>query len=169
MEVLKEILVRRSIRQFKTDPVEKDKIERILEAGRLAPSAKNRQEWRFIVIQKQEIRERVKMAAYGQEWVGRAPVIIAVCTTNTGYRMPNGQLSHPIDLSFAAAFMTLQCVREGLGSCCLSTFDEEDVKNILSVPYSMKIVLLLVMGYADEQPEAGIRKPLRTITAYNHW
>jgi len=169
MDVLKEIVARRSIRQFKSDPVEKEKVERILEAGRLAPSAKNRQEWRFVVVQKQEIRERIKTAAYNQEWVGQAPLIIAVCTTNTGYRMPNGQLSHPIDLSFAAAFMTLQGVREGLGCCCLSTFDEEDVKNILSVPYSMKIVLLLVMGYADEQPEAGIRKPLRTITAYNHW
>ena len=90
MDILPEILKRRSIRKFKPDPVEKDVIERILEAGRLAPSAKNRQTWRFVVLQKKENREKIKEAAFNQEFVSEAPVIIAACTTNIDYRMPNG-------------------------------------------------------------------------------
>lgn len=169
MAMLPAIAKRRSIRNFKPDPVEKEILQRILEAGRLAPSAKNRQEWRFIVIQKKDVRDRVKEAAFGQDYVGEAPVIVAFCTTNIGYRMPNGQLSYPVDLSFAASFMLLQAVSEGLGTCCLTTFDEQMVKEIISAPYSMKVVLLLLLGYTDETPEPPLRKPLKSITSYDHW
>lgn len=169
MGIMNEILERRSVRIFKPDPVEREKLERILEAGRLAPSAKNRQEWRFIVIQKKEIREKVKDASFGEEHVGEAPVIIAVCTTNIGYRMPNGQLSYPVDLSFAASFMMLQAVSEGLGTCCVTTFDEQIVRDLLSVPYSMRIVLLLLVGSSAKKGEPGIRKPLKSMVSYNHW
>ncbi|MBA7621942.1 NADH dehydrogenase [subsurface metagenome] len=169
MEMMAEILDRRSIRKFKPDPVEKEKLERVLEAGRLAPSAKNRQEWRFVVLQKKEIREKIKDAAFGSESMGQAPVIIVLCTTNIDYRMPNGQLSYPIDLSFAASFMLLQAVSEGLGTCCVSTFDEQAVRDALSVPYGMRVVLLLLIGYPDEKPEPGLRKPLKSIVSYNHW
>ncbi|KKN30751.1 hypothetical protein LCGC14_0831020, partial [marine sediment metagenome] len=123
-DILAEILLRKSIRKFKPDPVKKEIIERVLEAGRMAPSAKNRQEWRFIVIQKKIVRDRVTEAAYGQEHVSQAPVIIAVCTTNIEYRMPNKHLAYPIDLSMATSFMMLQAVKEGLGTCCVTTFDE---------------------------------------------
>ena len=169
MGILAEILERRSIRKYKADPVEKEKLERILEAGRLAPSAKNRQEWRFIVIQKKEIRKRIKEAAFGQDPVGEAPVIIAVCTTNISYRMPNGQLSYPVDLSIAASFMLLQAVSEGLGTCCMTTFDEETVKEIISAPYAMRVVMLLLIGYADEKPEPAERMKLKSIVCYDHW
>jgi len=169
MGVIPEILDRRSIRSFKPDPVEKDKLERVLEAGRLAPSAKNRQEWRFVVIQKKEIRERIKEAAFNQEHVGQAPVIIAACTTNVGYTMPNGQLSYPVDISFAVSYMTLQAVREGLGSCCVTTFDEQEVVELLTIPYSMRVVLLLLLGYCAETPEPSPRKRLKSIVSYDHW
>ena len=93
-----EILQRKSIRNFKPDKIEKEKIDRILESGRRAPSAKNRQQWRFIIIEDKSVREKVKNAAYGQEYIAQAPVVIALCTTNIEYRMPNGQLSYPVDL-----------------------------------------------------------------------
>ncbi len=171
MEVLPEILSRRSVRSFDPQPLEKEQVDRILEAGRLAPSAKNRQEWRFVVVQKKEVRERLKEAAFGQEYVGQAPVIIAVCTTNVDYRMPNGQLSYPIDLTFAAAFMTLQAVHEGLGTCCLTTFDEQEVRDILTVPFSMRVVLLLLVGRTGGAPpeEPSSRKQLKQITSRDHW
>jgi nitroreductase len=169
MALLKEILERRSIRQFKKTPVEREKLERVLEAARLAPSAKNRQQWRFVVLQKATLRERVKEAAFGDEKVGQAPVIIALCTTNVEYVMPNGQLSYPIDLAFAGAYMTLQAVAEGLGSCCLTTFDEQAVRELITVPYSMRVVLLLLLGYPAAVPEATPRKPLRRIVAFDHW
>jgi nitroreductase len=83
--------------------------------------------------------------------------------------MPNGQLSYPIDLAFAAAFMALQAQAEGLGSCCHSTFDEQMVRDLITVPYSMRVVLLLLVGYPEEVPEVVSRKPLRRIVAYDHW
>jgi nitroreductase len=170
MEVLPEILQRRSVRSFLPEPLEKEQVDRILEAGRLAPSAKNRQEWRFVVVQKKEVREKLREAAFGQDFVGQAPAIVAVCTTNIDYRMPNGQLSYPIDLTFAAAFMTLQAVHEGLGTCCVTTFDEQEVREILTVPFSMRVVLLLLVGRAGaaaEEPSA--RKALKQISARDHW
>ena len=169
MALLLEILDRRSIKQFKSKPIEKDKLERVLEAGRLAPSAKNRQEWRFIVLQKEQLREKVKEAAFGDEKVGQAPAIVALCTTNVEYIMPNGQLSYPIDLAFAAAFMVLQAVSEGLGTCCLSTFDEQMIRDLITVPYSMRVVLLILLGYPEAIPEPSPRKPLKRIVAFDHW
>lgn len=169
MALLEAILKRRSIKHFKSIPVEKEKLERVLEAGRLAPSAKNRQEWRFVVIQKEALLARVAEAAFGDESVRQAPAIVALCTTNIEYIMPNGQLSYPIDLGFAAAFMVLQAVAEGLGSHCLSTFDEQMVKDLITVPYSMRVVLLLLFGYPEETPEPTPRKPLKRIVAFDHW
>ena len=169
MAMLEEILKRRSIKEFNPKPIEKDKLERVLEAGRLAPSAKNRQEWRFVVIQKEQLREKVKEAAFGDEKVGQAPAIIALCTTNVDYIMPNGQLSYPIDLAFAAAFMVLQAVAEGLGTSVLSTYDEQMVRDLITVPYSMRVVLLVLIGYPEKIPEETSRKNLRRISAFDHW
>jgi len=169
MAILEEILNRRSIDRFKPSPVSEAKLERVLEAGRLSPSAKNRQEWRFVVVQKKALREKLKEAAFGEEKVGQAPVVIALCTTNIEYRMPNGQLSYPVDMGIAAGFMTLQAVREGLGTCLLSTFDEPAVKELISVPYSMKVVLLLLLGHPAELPEPRPRKPLHSVVSFDHW
>jgi len=169
MEVMPEIVQRRSVRSFTTQPVDKDQVERIIEAGRLAPSAKNRQEWRFVCIQKKETRQKMMEAAFGQDHVGQAPVIIAVCTTNIDYRMPNGQASYPIDLAFAASHMVLQAVHEGLGTCCITTFDEQEVREILTVPFSMRVVLLILMGHAEETPEPTPRKSLKLVSARDHW
>jgi len=169
MEILPEILHRRSVRSFTSQPVDKDQVERIIEAGRLAPSAKNRQEWRFVVIQKKEVRQRMMEAAFGQDYVGQAPVIIAVCTTNIDYRMPNGQLSYPIDLAFASCQIVLQAVHEGLGTCCITTFDEQEVREILTAPFSMRVVLLILIGHPETLPEPTTRKTLKQILGRDHW
>jgi nitroreductase len=171
MELLPEIEKRRSVRSFTAKALDKDQVDRIVEAGRIAPSAKNRQEWRFVVVQKKETRERLQEAAFGQEHVGQAAAVIAVCTTNIDYRMPNGQLSYPVDLAFAAAWMTLQAVHEGLGTCCVTTFDEQEVREILTVPFSMRVVLLLLIGHPREPLEAepGPRKPLKQVSSREHW
>ncbi len=169
MEILPEILKRRSVSTFKADPVSRDSLERVLEAGRLAPSAKNRQEWRFVVIQKRSVRDKIREAAFNEEKVGQAPAIVAICTTNTEYRMPNGHLSYPVDLSIAAAFMMLQAVHEGLGTCCITTFDELAVKETITVPYSMRVLLLLLVGHPDSLPEVSHRKALKSLVSFDHW
>jgi nitroreductase len=169
MELLPEILQRRSVRAYTPQPLDKDQIERIIDAGRLAPSAKNRQEWRFVVIQKKETRMKMMDAAFNQDYVGQAPVIIAVCTTNIDYRMPNGQLSYPIDIAFAVSFMMLQAEHEELSTCCVTTFDEQEVKEILTIPFSMRVVMLLLIGHGAADPEPVARKPLKRSVSFDHW
>lgn len=150
-------------------PLSNHHVERILQAGRLAPSAKNRQEWRFIVVSRSDLRDKLAAAAFREEQIVTAPVIIALCTTNIDYRMPNGQFSHPVDLSIASAFMMLQAAHEGIGSCAVTTFDEREVQDLLSVPHAMRVVMMLAFGYADQPPPPRTRKPLADIVAYEHW
>ena len=169
MALIPEIEKWQSIKNFSDAKVERGVLTRILEAGRKAPSAKNRQPWRFIVVQDLETRKRIETAAFGQEHVGQAPVIISLCTTNVDYRMPNGQWSYPIDLTMATSFMMLQSVAEGLGSCVITTYDEQAVKDILTVPYSMRVVMLLLVGHAAERPFPTQRKSANRVVSYNHW
>ncbi len=169
MGLMPEIENRLSVKEFASTPVEKAKIEAILEAGRLAPSAKNRQPWRFIVVDDPDVRTRVQAAAFGQDHVGQAPVIVAGCTTNVDYRMPNGLMSYPIDIAVAVSFMILQGQSEGLGSCIVTTYDEQELKEILTIPYSMRIVMMLLVGYPAGSSLKPQRKPLSRITSYNHW
>ena len=170
MDLLPEIKNRTSVRSFEDRGVEPAALERILEAGRIAPSAKNRQPWRFVVIQSPEKRHIFEEACFGQEHVGKAPVIIACCSTNTEYRMPNGQLSYPIDISFAVSQMTLQAAHEGLGTCVVTTFDEAALQETITVPFSMRVVLLLLVGYsAETSPPFRDRQNLERIISYEHW
>lgn len=169
MDLLPEIEQRRSIRSFTNTPLSKEQIKRIVEAGRKAPSAKNRQPWRFIIITDQALKEKIKVAAFNQEYVSQAGAIIAACSTNIDYRMPNGQLSHPVDISFAVSFMMLQAVHEELGTCIVTTFDEQEVKDLLTVPHSMRVVLLLLVGHPDEIPFPESRKSFERIAVFNHW
>jgi nitroreductase len=169
MDIVPEIARRVSIRVFTERKPERTQIGRILEAGRVAPSAKNRQPWRFIAVEDGAKRILLEKACYGQEHVGRAPLIIACCSTNIDYRMPNGQLSYPMDISIAASFMMLQAVREGLGTCLVSTFDEQQVREALTAPYLMRVVLLLLAGYPAEAPERPERHPIGRISSFDHW
>ena len=170
MPLLKEIEERYSVRHFSTEGVDATLVESIVDAGRLAPSAKNRQAWRFIVVTDEETRLSIENACYGQDWVGQAPCQIALCTTNVDYKMPNGQLSYPVDLGIAAGFMMLQAVHEGVGSCPITTFREQEIKSLLSVPYSMRVVMLLLVGHpAPEEEEKSRRFPLNRVVSYNHW
>ncbi len=112
MDILPEILARRSCRTFKNKAVVKSKLERILRAG---------------------------------------------------------QLSYPIDIAFAASSMILQATKEQLGSCVVTTFDEQEIKDLLNIPYGMKVVLLILLGYALEESEPTTRKTLKRIVSYDHW
>jgi nitroreductase len=171
IDILPAISEFKTVRNFTDQVVSEDQITAILEAGRIAPSAKNRQPWRFVVITDKAIKKRLESAAYGQEHIGNAPVVIALGTTNVDYRMPNGQLSYPIDLSFAASFMIMQAQSAGLGSCVVTTYDEAEVKEILTVPYSMRIVMLITIGYEDSADRENLRdrKGLSSIISRNHW
>jgi len=83
--------------------------------------------------------------------------------------MPNGQLAYPIDIGISLAFMMVQARAEGLGAHTITTYDEEQVRQILTVPYQMRVVALLLLGYAEETPLQRERRPLDQLLSYDHW
>ena len=147
MDIIEVIRNRRSVRSYTDRTVERDKIERLLEAARLAPSASNRQEWRFVVVTDRERRAALAKAAAHQDFVGQAPVVIAAWAEHDGHVMRCGQPSYPIDVAIAVDHMTLQAVAEGLGTCWIGAFYEDQVKEILGVPEEIRVVELLTVGY----------------------
>lgn len=173
MKVMEAIAERRSIRSFSNKPVEEEKLLRVLEAGRLAPSARNMQDWKFVVVKDPGLRRRLAEAARNQEFVGQAPVVIAACGTSD-YVMTCGQLTYPIDVAIAVDHMTLAAVEEGLGTCWIGAFYEDKVKEILGVPPTIRVVVLLPLGYPAEttktdKAETKPRKPLEEIVLRDGW
>lgn len=169
MELLPEIQNRKTVKEFLPGKVDESSLSRILDAGRLAPSAKNRQPWRFVVIQDSEMKEAMRNTSYGDERFSQASVAVAACTTNIGYRMPNGELSYPIDISFAVSFMMLQAEHENLGTAVITTYQEDKLKNLLTIPYSMKVVMILLIGQKSDEADLNVRLPKNRVVAYDHW
>ena len=170
MDIYQAIKLRKSVRAFQKRDVDKDVIHRILEAARLAPSAKNFQEWRFVVVRDPETRLRLAVAARDQKFVAEAPVVLACCAETDDHVMTCGQLCYPIDVAIAIDHITLCAVAEGLGTCWIGAFFEEQVKEILNIPPEIRVVQLLPIGYPrDPGPEEKRRLPLETIVRYERW
>jgi nitroreductase len=169
MDVLEAIQSRRSIRAYDPLDVEENKLTRILESGRLSPSASNRQERRFIVIRDAKKRKLLSEAARNQKFVAVAPVVIAACSVEKEYVMSCGQLAYPIDTAIAVDHMTLAAVEEGLGTCWIGAFDEKKVKEILNIPSYVRVVVLLTLGYPSEIPRPTPRKSLSEIVMWEKW
>lgn len=163
MDVFEAISKRRSIRKYKNELVDDEKLENILECARIAPSAANRQEWKFIVVKSKETREKLVEAANGQKFVGEAPITIVACSTESKRKMPCGQFAYTVDISIAVSFMILEATEQGLGTCWLGAYDEEKVRNILQIPENIRVPAMFTLGYADEEPHQRPRKHLSEI------
>ncbi len=169
MDIFTAIKERRSVRSYKSTPVEKEKLDRIVEAARLAPSACNFQEWRFVLVTDTLKRQALMEAANNQSFVAEAPVVIACCAETDEHRMRCGELCYPIDISIAIDHMTLAAVALGLGTCWIGSFYPEKVRKILNIPESIKVVELLTLGYPADSPQSKNRKPLKEIVFYEEW
>ena len=170
MDVTEAILTRKSVRSYLDRAVEKEKLGRVLEAARMAPSANNRQEWRFVVVTDAEKRRRLAEDAAGQRFIAEAPVVIAACAQNDGRIMRCGQACYPIDVAIAIDHLTLTAVAEGLGTCWIGSFDPEVARQILAIPEEIVVVELLPLGYPrDPQGVAKSRLPMETIVRYESW
>ncbi len=169
MDVMKAIQLRRSIRAYDTRGVEEEKLMRILESGRLSPSASNRQERRFVIVKNAKTRKLLCEAAKNQTFVAEAPVVIAACSVESEYVMSCGQLAYPIDTAIAVDHMTLQAVEEGLGTCWIGAFDEKKVKEILNIPDNVRVVALLPLGYPSAGTGTTARKSLAEIVMWERW
>jgi len=169
MELEEAIRKRSSIRDYKDKPVPEDKLLKVLEAARLAPSGRNSQAWKFVVVRDKALRQDLGRAAGGQTHVSMAPVIIAAVATEPESIMPCGILAYPVDLAIAIDHMTLAAVDLGLGTCWIGGFSQDKVKTILGVPEKLKVVSLLTLGYPNETGRPKTRKTLKEIICWDKY
>ena len=149
MDVLKVIYERKSVRKYLSKPVEEEKLNKILEAARLSPSAKNMQEWKFIIVKNKDIIKKLVPACKNQTFIADAPIVIVACGTNTDYTMTCGHKAYIIDVSIAFSYMILEAYNQGLGTCWLGAFYQDEVKKILNIPDNINVVAITPLGYPD--------------------
>jgi nitroreductase len=168
--VIEEIVARRSVREYAVRPVEEEKLARVLEAGRLAPTARNQQGWRILVVSDPALKERlIDEASPHQPFLKQAPLLLAACALNPSYVMRCGHPAYLIDLAIVLDHISLQAVREGLGTCWIGSFDEEKAKSVLRVPEAVRIVELMSLGYPGRLPAARERKPVEELYRRGAW
>ncbi|OGO43234.1 MAG: hypothetical protein A2137_05145 [Chloroflexi bacterium RBG_16_58_8] len=209
MDVSGAILKRTSIRRWKPVPVEKEKIEKVLEAGRRAPSWGNTQPWRFIVVQDKAKIEEIAKASGGQPHVGSAPVVIVCCGSVNDFSrkqhretlkqlrdngvmewtdefLDNVVLQSDVfapyllgeqvmtvkaseQLMIAVAYMTLEAVNQGLGTCWVGAITPKDVHKAMNLPPSIFVHTLLPLGYPGEDPRPRPRKEMSKIVFWGKY
>ncbi len=170
MDVFEAIKKRRSVRSYLDKPVPKKALLKILEAARFAPSASNRQEWRFIVVEGKATRSKLSQAAKGQKFLEEAPIVIACLAETDNHVMICGQLCYPIDVAIAIDHMTLAAASLGFGTCWIGAFYEEEVKKILNIPEDIKVVELLCLGFAKkEELNEKERLAIEKIVFFEKW
>jgi nitroreductase len=172
---------RQSVRKYIDKPVEPEKLQRCLEAARLAPSASNSQPWKFVVVEEPELRQKVAKETIGplstfNNFVPQAPVIVAIVIekmkviTQIGASIQDRE--YPlIDIGIAAEHLCLQAAEEGLGTCMLGWFNEKPVKELLNIPKDKRIGLLITLGYApdDYHLRQKIRKKPEETIRFNSY
>ena len=166
MEFKEVIRKRESVRGYIDKPIPDEKLRNVLEAARLAPSGSNRQDMKLIVVKDAKKRKALAQAAGNQHFVGEAPVIIVAVSTNPERIMHCGVPSYPVDIAIAVDHMTLTAVDEGLGTCWIGLFSQEQVKNILVIPDEYKVVTLFPLGFPKKERGFKSRKPLDEIVCH---
>lgn len=169
MDVLKAIRDRRSVRAYDRKDISQDVLLKVLEAARLAPSANNRQPWKFIIVRDEVKRKELAKAAKEQQFVAEAPVVIAAVALEPERVMTCGVPTYAVDLAIAVDHITLAAVEQGLGSCWIGAFYQEDVMKILDIPAQYKVAALLTLGYPRDQARFKNRKSLEEVVAYEGW
>jgi nitroreductase len=184
MDLLEAIQTRRSVRKFSDRPVEPEKLRTVLEAARMAPSWSNLQCWRFVVVQDGNVKARISELSYvaeffeskgyktnpAQKALADAPVVIVACADPDKSGDMRGQEYYLTDVGIAAENLMLAAHAEGLGSVFVGVFDEEELRALLRIPQTVRIVGLFPMGYPLGEPKAGPpRKPLEEIVFHGTW
>ncbi len=155
---------RHSIRRFKQKEIAKDKITQLLEAANSAPSAGNLQSYQIFLVKDESKRKELARAAYNQGSVAQAPIDLVFCADLSrsfqGYGARGKALYSIQDATIACAHVHLAAVALGLGSVMVGAFDEGEVSKILSVPVTLRPIVILPIGYPDESPEKTPRRSL---------
>jgi len=163
MSLVDILLSRRSVRKYEPREIPKDVLDKILEAGRQAPSAANRQPYHFVVLTDYDIKKELSGGLFNR-FIKDSPVVIAGCA-DTGAVL-TGRWA-VVDTSIALQNMVIAGWAMGVGSCWIGDFNEEKVKQLLNVPDKWRVVALVSFGYPAEQPQQKKKKPVEEIVSYN--
>ncbi len=168
---LNEIISHRfSVRKYKNQKIEHEKLFQVLEAGRLAPSAVNYQPWHFIVFQNAENLEKI-YSVYNREWIKSAPAIILICSNHSKSwkRKSDEKDFADVDIAIATDHMTLQATELGLGTCWVCNFDAPKCAELFDLPEHIEPAVILPIGYPDIDPPEKKRKHLEEIVYWEHF
>jgi nitroreductase len=173
------IMSRQSDRKYSDKPIEKEKLERIIEAARMAPSANNEQAWKFIVVTKPELLLKISEAASSKlfkmnSFVNQAPVQIILVREKPDFSSKIGSVIKNkdytlIDIGIASENICLQARAEGLGSCMIGWFDEGMLRKLLGIPRSKRVELIITLGYSLSDQREKRRKPAEETVSYNKY
>ena len=163
---------RRSVRAYREEEVPEEVVSKVLEVARRAPSACNRQPWRFVVV-RDEARRRLLGTAYSREWFWKAPVVIAVCVVpGEGWIRPHDGRSYAwVDGAIAMDHLTLAAADLGLGTCWVGAFDPQVAAKVLNLPDGVEIVAMTPLGYPAEEasPRPRTRRALAESVIRERW
>jgi nitroreductase len=170
---------RQSDRAYLSTPIEEEKLKRILEAGRLAPSACNAQPWKFIVINDPDLKNKIADCTSStvlgmNHFTKQAPVHVVIVEEKANFTSSAGSLIKGkhfplIDIGIAAEHICLQAAAEGIGSCMLGWFDEVKVKKLLNIPKAKRVPLIITIGYPSKETREKRRKDISDIVSYNDY
>ena len=159
-EVIKK---RCSIRSYKPNPVEEEKLNRIFEAARMAPSAANRQPICFVIIKDEKTKQQLKRV-YDEKWFYTAPIIICVCSIpEKAWIRSDGRNYADIDAAIAMDHLILAATEEGLATCWVAAFKVSILKSLLKLPPGVEPIAMTPIGYPQDIPEPTYRKPIEDI------
>lgn len=168
MDVMEALRTRRSIRKYTDKPVEQEKLDLILEAARISPSASNQQNWRFIAVTDKDKLARLYEASFEQPAVQQAPCALVVCASQNRF-MDCGQPTTTVDGSIAMSYMILEAHELGLGTCWLGHFKADIVKDTLGIPDDVDVIAFTPLGYPAVSPSARPRKTAEEVIRYNSY
>ena len=170
MEYSELIAARYSVRAYRPDPVEHEKLQTVLEAARLAPTAANRQPIQLVVMHTAG-REKEIGKIYRRPWFVQAPVVIAVCaiSSQAWVRESDRFNARLIDAAIVADHLILAATNLGLGTCWVAAFNMEAARNVLNLPAEAEPVIFTPLGYPADLPSPKIRRPLADLVRYEHW
>jgi nitroreductase len=163
MSLLDMILSRRSIRSYENKEIPQEILRQVLEAGRQAPSAANRQPIRFIIVTDSEIKNELSKSMFSK-FIKDAPMVIVGCADEKSLLTGKWAV---VDVTIALQNIVIAALTFGIGSCWIGSFSEKKVKELLKVPDKWKVVSLLTLGYPAEQPKAKNKKSFEELFSFN--
>jgi nitroreductase len=160
---------RYSVRSYLNKPVEQEKLDRMLDAARLARSGSNRQPWKFVVVRDAETRKKLVPACSNQEFVGQAPVVIAAVGLTPDRIMNCGVHGDPVDVAIALEHVALAATAEELGTCWIGAFHQDQIRTLLGIPANAKVIEVMTLGYPADHPRPKTRKAMKELVCHDQW